>query len=353
MKNMIIMIIISTLLTYIGCSNQQEGSDVMQFLTKNPSNNEDIPCGGTTNNSDYNAPKVINSNTITKFKVGFFHEGEFDSSGDRYFTFEIAPDENGKLILKDSYDDPGMEVDQSVLDGVQAIIKEYNLASLNGIDRHTAGLPPEFETCYLNVVYDSGEQINYSENSDPGADWSAAIRDYFANIYAEHGDDKYLPPKETGMVTRFEMEYVDGDVYHKYGEILLPNKEITQSFEELVEHGGNEEDYDLRIWSESWLREENAEVEDLYALPSDEYYDKLSEIINNSDLRKLENNEGYPNDFDYDNSKGFYTFYVEYDYGNRMSGFSDDPKDYELFMSIADELVRYIDNYIEENKVDK
>lgn len=168
--------------------------------------NEEPVCGGVTDNTDYNAPKEIKSENLTSLSVGFYHEDKYNRSSGRYYNFVLEPDGEGKLIFKENFASEGFEVDKSVLGDVQAIIKKYNLAKSNGYHKTTAGLPPQFEKCFFEAKYDSGEYISFSENSDPSAAWSQELLEYFAYLMADHGDDKYIIPKITGVIERFKFD---------------------------------------------------------------------------------------------------------------------------------------------------
>lgn len=309
-------------------------------------------CGGTTNNTDYDAPKEIKSNKLISFETSFFHYGEYGSEFDGYFYFHIKPDETGKLILSEDWKGKeSCEVDESVLDGIQEIIKKYDLVKSNGINRKTYGLPGEFETCTFVANYDSGEKIEFSDNSDPRAKWSAEVRDYLAEVFGEHGIETYLPPKETQKMTRFSLEFTDGDIRYAYGEIMCPKEDVNYSFEEMVNGDTEEDDFVKKFYCEPWVRSDKDTIcERQFAKFDPEMYVELQKIVEETSLKDFENGNLFPAGFDYAGTPDYYEFYIEYEYGNRIMGFSDSSEDFEKFRPAVEKIKEYLDNYIEANK---
>ena len=295
---------------------------------KSDANDEEPICGGTTNNTDYNAPKEIESDKLVSLSVGFYHEFKFDTGSGMFYTFYLEPDENGKLILKDNRLAEGFEVDSSVLDGAQQIIKENNLAAVNGIHKTTAGLPPEYQPCYIEAKYDSGEYISYSENSDPSSAWGEDFVDYFGQIMADNGDDKYLASKLTGAIRRFCLEVLHDDLIYTYDTVNVPSKG---------------EKLNRRIYDTA--KEEL--LEDTVADQSPEYYEGLMQIISDYEIRDFENYDTVSDLVDYDNPTDYYDFYIEFESGDTMSGASVDPDVLEAFKTIEEQLVKYMNDYFD------
>lgn len=293
---------------------------------------EQYKSGGTTNKTDYSAPKEIKSEKLVSLSVGFFHEGDYGKEGDRYYTFKIGPDENGILILQD--DETGnnkIEVDASVLTDLQTIIKKYNLVQMNGYNKLTAGLPPQFDTCYFEAVYDSGEYISFKENSDPSAEWSGEIRDYFAKVYSQNGDDKYLPPEETGKVIQFKMTYKDGDRGYFINELMVPNEENYITLE-VFDYASSEV-----------VLQERAPI-------TQKMYDDISKLVKENKLSEFANEESFPDDVSDDYGiLQYYEFYVKFEYGNRLEGYSDDSEMFKQFLPKGEKITNYLETYMEEN----
>ncbi|MBQ1580323.1 MAG: hypothetical protein IIZ86_04255, partial [Firmicutes bacterium] len=108
--------------------------------------------GGNTTHIDANAPKEIGSKEIADFYAHFYLQGEWGKGdGDREYIFEIKPDESGTLIASESGSGVQMTADEELLAALQRVIDENQLASQNGIYDVTAGLPPEFQACGVDI----------------------------------------------------------------------------------------------------------------------------------------------------------------------------------------------------------
>lgn len=322
MKKYLLISFILLLTCLTGCKNKND-----EVVKKNE---EEPVCGGVTNNTDYNAPKVINSDKLVKFSVGFYHEDKFDSSSGRYFIFVLETDTDGKIILKDSYNGDGFEVSESVLDGTQEIIKKYDLAKANGVNKITAGLPPEFEECDFYAEYDNGECIRFAENSDPSSEWGREFIDYFADVFAEHGDNQYLTPKISGVIKCFNLEIQRNNILYQYR--TCSDNKISRDI------------YDFN--------DERA-LDETYVESSSEYYDGILQIVSDMEIRDFEN---YDSSSDFINdgmTPPYYDFYIEFEDGNIMSGASCDPEVLEKFMPMGEELMSYIDSYLDANAIAK
>ena len=322
MKKYLLISFILLLTCLTGCKNKND-----EVVKKNE---EEPVCGGVTNNTDYNAPKVINSDKLVKFSVGFYHEDKFDSSSGRYYIFVLEPDTDGKIILKDSYNGDGFEVSEPVLDGTQEIIKKYDLAKANGVNKITAGLPPEFEECDFYAEYDNGECIRFAENSDPSSEWGREFIDYFADVFAEHGDNQYLTPKISGVIKCFNLEIQRNNILYQYR--TCSDNKISRDI------------YDFN--------DERA-LDETYVESSSEYYDGILQIVSDMEIRDFEN---YDSSSDFINdgmTPPYYDFYIEFEDGNIMSGASCDPEVLEKFMPMGEELMSYIDSYLDANAIAK
>lgn len=298
---------------------------------KNKANYEEPICGGTTDRTDYNAPKEIESDKLVSLSVGFYHEFKYDTGHGMFYTFYLEPDENGKLILKDNSTSSGYEVDSSVLDGAQEIIRKNNLASVNGIHKTTAGLPPEYQPCFIAAKYDSGEYISYTENSDPSSVWGNDFVDYFGQIMADNGDDKYLTAKMTGVIKRFNLEVLNDNLLYTYDTVNSPSKGVLL----------NRCIYDV-------AKEEL--IEDTVAERTPEYYEGLMQVISKYEIRDFENYDTASDLVDFDNPTDYYDFYIEFEDGNTMSGASIDPAVLEAFGPMKEQLMKYMDEYIDSHK---
>lgn len=317
MKKIIVLAMCFMMIGLFGCGKKD--TDVL-----NRKNTEEPVCGGVTNNTDYDAPKVINSDNLVKLSMGFYHEDKFDKSNGRYYTFILESDSDGKILLKDRRDDEGFTVDKSVLDGAQKIIKKYDLAKANGVNKITAGLPPEYEECDFSAEYDSGERISFAENSDPSSEWGREFIDYFAPIFAANGDNKYLPSEISGTITCFNLEIQKDSTLYQY------NTEGENQIYRCIYDCAKEE-----VLSQTCVD------------ASSEYYDGILKIVRDREIRDFENYDSASDFVSDGKTPAYYDFYIEFDDGNKMSGASCEPEILEKFMPMGTELMNYMDEFID------
>lgn len=311
--------------------------------------NEEPISGGVTDNTDYNAPKVIESDNLVSLLVGFYHDFKFDRGHGMYYTFYLEPDENGKLILKDNSVDEGFEVDKSVLKGAQEIIRKNNLAAVNGIHKTTAGLPPEYQPCFIEAKYDSGEYISYTANSDPTSEWGEDFVDYFGQIVADNGDDRYLTAKLSGTIKRFSLDIKSGDLLYSYDKINVPVSGTPSGIKEIIE-GTDTNEYEVKLNRLIYDLAKEEILDDTIAEPSPEYYEGLMQIISENEIRDFDNNCTSSDLVDSDNPTDYFDFYIEFESGDRMSGAGADPEVLEAFEPLKEQLVTFMDEYIDSHK---
>lgn len=130
--------------------------------------------GARHNNTDWSAPKVIESQDITKFCCDYSAAGAIDGlQSERYEAarFSMIRTETGvECELWESFyeGDPVhvcFEAGFDALRELQKILLEADVASCNGINVRVDGLPPELEGSIL-VEYASGERIYAYDNSE-------------------------------------------------------------------------------------------------------------------------------------------------------------------------------------------
>jgi rhodanese-related sulfurtransferase len=201
---------------------------------------EPIAPGGTEDRSDPGAAKAILSEEISRFECSvslksYALEANGVLRAPRY-EFSALRSGNGAECSFRAF--PGEAVsfiaDEAFLDDIQRIVKDNGLASFNGRDRTTYGLPDDFGAS-LETDYASGEKIRAYDNSDmflpfPAVEalvtlfGSAAGPVPYTSITAEEAVE--LMERESGFLivdVRREDEYESG---HIPGAILLPNEEI-------------------------------------------------------------------------------------------------------------------------------
>ncbi len=184
--------------------------------------------GGVTDKTDPKAPKAIESRDISDFYATFCLSGEWSPGRvSVFYTFAVKPDEAGVLTASEETTGVRAPADRALLDALQKIIDERKLVGKNGEYRVTAGLPPEFRPSTLTVRYASGEQLSFTRNNDPRAEWSKDMYLVFASWFASRELDALLPPETvTGTVTNVALKYRDAGTgrSYRYGIWSEPNE---------------------------------------------------------------------------------------------------------------------------------
>ncbi len=168
-------------------------------------------CGGVTDKTDRRAPKTIASKDIVDYYATFCLTGEWSGGRESaFYTFEIKPDDGGVLTASEKTTGVSAPADKALLDALQGIVDEQELAQWNGEYRTTAGLPPEFWPCTLTVGYASGEKLTFTHDNDPRAQWAKETYLAFADWFAAQGIDSLFPPQTvTGKVTNVSLTFKD------------------------------------------------------------------------------------------------------------------------------------------------
>lgn len=314
---------------------------------------EEPICGGTVVHNDDSAPKTIESDDLIFFETDFFRWPDYTYDVRRGYHFKMVTGEDGGIVISEGYDEKlKCDTDADFAAKLQKIIRDNNLISLNGINKYTNGLPPEFGPVSIKAEYGSGEKLNVYMDGNPESEWSFEVLDLFAKELGAHGVEDLLPSKEDSVMTRFELEYTDGDMRYLYGELLVPSTEaeVKRSLEDIATNGFDEENYVKKVWAEPWDRTGATKQEERRADITEEYYDSLQKIVEETDLRSFYNGRIFPGDFDYEGTTCYYSFYIEYESGKVLNGFSDDPEEYERFKPIADKFADYFDEYLAQNE---
>ena len=271
--------------TFRGASQSTKPSSEAQNNSQNQQDEpEDEPIdGGVTDKSDLNAPKFIESKDIDDFYARFGLDGEW-SKGNRnvFYSFELKTDNTGTLNAYEYTTGISAPANEELLDALQEIIDAQNLVAWNGEYRITAGLPPEFGPCDLNVSYASGERLSFTHNNEPEAEWAQEIYLAFAKWFAGQGIDTLLPPETVmGSVRNVMIEFEDPDdgTWCDYGLVEDPdadgNYTIMRSVGEDMEEipltdmqafldsvNAVADKYDLRKYDESSVLYGYAQTED-------------------------------------------------------------------------------------------
>lgn len=162
MKKILLAAVILAAVVSIGCARKDPVPEPME---------ED---GGVTDNSNYDAPKVIESTFITNFQCDFsgipLSEEDTYLSGRNYQLEAMFRDGAVKGYYR-SYDRYGERTDikfaasHDFLNDLQKIVAKYDLAQYNGLSITVSGLP-EMYGAYLKINYASQEQIYASDNQN-------------------------------------------------------------------------------------------------------------------------------------------------------------------------------------------
>lgn len=216
--------------------------------------------GGTTDNSDPDAPKQITSTDISAFDASFtLHTRWTADTEDSTYHFEIKPAGNGNLTVFEEMHDLSHPADSEILHKVQGVIEKYDLVSMNGVNQTTAGLPPEYQPGGLTVHYTSGESLYFRTDNNPLAEWAEEMYDVFAAWFSANGNDGLYPPEETEPVTRFSLHYIIDGMEYEYR---------------------SREEGDVRRISESiYDLNEQKEISDRTADMPEDYFDGIAEIV--------------------------------------------------------------------------
>lgn len=220
--------------------------------------------GGTTDLTDYDAPKVILSKDISDFSASFYLDNRWTAAENHDFLFRIKPDADGMPIAAEEISGISFAADDELLSALQAVIDEEELAAMNGVYRVTAGLAPGYQECELLVNYASGEKLSFTVNNDPCAEWAEMIYTVFADWFAAKGDDSLFPTAEDSPLIHATLAFKENGLYLRcsgitVGETWLLCRSV----------------YDIAADEEI--------SEEFIPFPED-YYERIAGIINSYDL---------------------------------------------------------------------
>lgn len=185
-------------------------------------------CGGTIDNTDNKAPKVITSKQLTYFSACVYLSTRENQNGEHKFDFEIKQSESSTLTAYEHNLSVSCKADTRMLESLQTIIDKFSLALKNGENRITAGLPPEYQPCTFKALYTSGEQLYFRYDNDPFAQWAEEVYTVFAEHFAQNGERSLVAQTEQSQVThvRFVL-HKDGKQYWYSGINVDDDKAIN------------------------------------------------------------------------------------------------------------------------------
>lgn len=331
MKWLIILVMCAAVAVIIaGCKRSAE-EEILEITDPG-----EVIDGGRVDNTDYDAPKTIESDELTYFNTMFYRDADFVYDETRSYRFVLNKSEDGKYIISEEDGNLECETDADFASKLQKLIRDDNLISFNGVDEYVAGISPEYGPYELVAEYASGERLKFVMNGDPSDKWTYDVLDLFAKEFGEHGINDFLPSAEDTTVTNFSLEYTFGDVQYSYGEMDVPLTEEE-----------SEDGFARRVYSVIWDRVTNEEITpERQADISKEYYEALQRIVEDENLLKFNNDESFPPGFDYDGTPQYFEFYVEYESGKVMNGFSDDSEVCSKFKPIAEKFTEYFEELL-------
>ena len=125
--------------------------------------------GGVRIDESTDAPKTITSTQIVSFSCEFSTLDLLEESplGNDVFTLEAVLSDGEVTGSYETYltQKQTFEADEAFMDLLQKIVEQYDLAQYNGTNYRVSGLPDRYGA-YLNILYESDEQIYASNNQD-------------------------------------------------------------------------------------------------------------------------------------------------------------------------------------------
>ena len=298
---------------------------------------EPIEGGTVTDKTDPDAPRVIESKDITEYHAHFMLYGEWAPGlPDAFFTFDVAPDENGVLVASELATGVSAPADEELLAALQTVIDEQELASNNGRYRVTAGLPPEFSPCTVNVEYASGENLSFTENNEPDARWAKETYLVFASWFAGKGIDALLPPQVEWQIERLSITVKQDGTTTRYSGITVGDEDAIDGETYL-------------LMRDIYDNEAGATVSTDFILFPEDYYERVSEIFSHHDTRMFDYRSalygmGATNGDADDPWSADLQIHAENADGSRFNVNTNDPSDKEALEPLLSELIAYHDS---------
>ena len=303
-----------------------------------PDINDGTESGGTTDKTDYNAPKEIKSKDITDFHTEFYLNGEWvpGTEGETY-TFDVKEDGFGVLTASESTTGIRCEADDELLSALQTVIDERGLAEKNGVYNITAGLPPEFWPCNLTVNYASGENLTFTTDNNPEADWAKDTYLVFADWFSEKGDDTLQPPELDEPVARFTLSFDDDGINYRCGDWMLQNSE-------------DPDDGSRHIIERDLYDTEKEEIlADDYIPFFDGYLDDITGILGKYDIRTFDESSAFYGrgrivTEEPERNTAALELHFEFESGHKVYIDTDAESDIEILRPLIEDLIEYHDS---------
>ncbi len=309
----------------MGCTASKEDNQEKSSNQEVPKVPED---GGTTDLTDENASKEIQSQEISTFQASFYTYDRYEpdeKSG--MYDISVTKAEDGTCLVKvQGVHNHEVTADGALMAELQSIIDQNNLVSRNGIYRVTAGLAPEYGPWSLNVAYTSGETLSFTEDGYPYSPWTKALRDLVIQLMAEAGYEDVLPAKEAVTITSFSFEYREEGINQVYAV-------INRNGEQTLRYSPYRDDQ-----TEDFQRD--------HAAVSGELFEGLQKVIESTGLDTWEQPVTYINDEKLPDDASF-AYQVEYESGRFISGQYNGSQLPGNWPAIWSELSGYLQQYLE------
>lgn len=284
--------------------------------------------GGVTDQTDFDAPKDITSKDLTDLTMTFYAYGDFFSDiGEGEFHYELHKEADRVTLAETSYYNVEAEVSEELLDEAQALIDKYGLASKNGIDRVTGGLPPDYGPWSLTATYASGEKISFYEDGDPRAEWTKAFRKLFNRALTEEGIEATAPDPADYTIDHFSLEFNDGALGCHYGTL--------------------ETEDGTKLWCQVWDMDKNELVSERYAGMEDGFLEKFSDEIEALELQRLDSVGGQ---FIEHTPDGYLEIHIDYVSGRKIYGDYGPDEIPEAWKEVRGDLQAFLETYIDEHQ---
>ena len=288
------------------------------------STGEEPVTGGIVDETDFDAPKTIESEDLTDLTVSFYAYGEYFSDDGGVYHYELHRDDGRVTLAETDYYNVSAEVDGKVAEEAAALIRKYDLAASNGVNRVTAGLPPEYQPCSLTADYASGEVLSFRKDGDPEDEAMKAFRKLFNRAFTEAGVRETAPDPEDLAVSQFSVEFNEEALLYDY---------------EMIDCGDK-----IRLMDRVWDLKTNEQVSVRYAGIEDDFLQKLSEAIEALDLQRLD----VPGSASVvPTPDGYLGIHVDYESGRMIYGDYGPGEIPPVWDEVGPQLRAFLDDYID------
>lgn len=285
--------------------------------------------GGRTERHEKRAP--IKSNDLKELNTSFYiRPRAYMSKFADFYDIKFKPIENNKFKL--SCNDNSVVVGADVAKGIQAIIKEYNLESKNGLYSVTAGLPPEYQGMNFKAVYASDEKLSFTENNNPDSAWRIMLFRYVRETLIAHGDTTYVIKDDGQKIERMNLEYSAGDG-------------ILYTYDNITAEDGNE-----HIYREVWDKNADKLVSEVSIPIPAGYYDGMNKLVEELGLAWVANDMRYNQKTDVTKESYCYFYAGNSDFNNLFSSTYRGEEMTDNIKSLISQLRKYMDKPFDEKK---